>query len=305
MRANAQCENTPTPQTGSRNNVNATSNTRFGQASAGLNAAKRRRLNEAETEQPLPNGNHDTQSLQSSAGSRRQGIQSVDSNADIQDVGGDSTISIARKIHALRNQPAYDYAVHAIPGANDSPLAHSLANTAATSSYLTFPLPDTTEMDELIDEYYDSVHWFSLVVVTAKFRSSYNAIRTGHSAPFEKPFLLLLSTMLGLAAWYRAHRASNLDERARCQELSKRMVLNAESQIVDIMDQRSITAIQTLILLGSYYVYHGRPNLSFSLVGATIKAAQSIGLHKSCPQASHLDREERKRVWWTIYTWDR
>lgn len=160
-------------------------------------------------------------------------------------------------------------------------------------------------MDELIDEHYDSVHWFSLVVVTPKFRIAYNTVRTGYSTPSEKPFLLLLSTILGLSAWYRAHRASSSGERAQWHELSKKMIVNAESQIIDIMDQRSVTAIQTLILLGSYYVYHGRPNLSFSLVGATIKAAQSIGLHKSCPQASHLDREERKRIWWTIYTWDR
>ena len=192
----------------------------------------------------------------------------------------------------------------AIPGANDSALAYE-ANVAKTSSFLTFPLPGEDEIQELLDEYFAAVHWFSLVIVTTKFTTAYDSVRTGYATAMEKPFLLLLSTILGLSAWYRGHRASSQDDRIRWQDLSKKMILNAELQLVDIMDQRSITAIQTLILLGSYYVYHGRPNLSFSLVGATIKAAQSMGLHKSCPQASHLDREERKRVWWTIYTWDR
>ena len=80
---------------------------------------------------------------------------------------------------------------------------------------------------------------------------------------------------------------------------------NSESQIVEIMNQNSITAVQTFILLGSFYVYHGRPNLSFSLLGATVRAAQAAGLHRELAHGSQADREEKKRVWWTIYTWDR
>lgn len=229
----------------------------------------------------------------------------TDSGAELGDVSGDSAISIARKIHALQTQSTYSQAVDAIPGASDSSIAPSSAKSTPLSSYLVFPLPENDEADQLLHEYFDSVHWFSLVIVLPKFWVAYRAIRAGYATASEKPFLLLLSTILGLSAWYRAHRSSSRADRTRWQELSRRMIFNAESEIVNTMDQRCVTAIQTLILLGSYYVYHGRPNLSFSLVGATIKAAQSMGLHKSCPQASGLDREERKRVWWTIYTWDR
>ncbi|KAK4504580.1 hypothetical protein PRZ48_005496 [Zasmidium cellare] len=263
---------------------------------------KRRRTHEAEGDEAALTGGYGRPTRQDLS---THGHGSGSSSANAPDVGGESTISIARKIYALRNQQSdYDHAVDAIPGANDSPLA-SKANVASTASYLTFPLPGDDEIQELLGEYFASIHWFSLVIVTTKFTTAYENVRAGYATALDKPFLLLLSTVLGLSAWYRAHRASTRDERNKWQDLSKKMVLNAELQLVDVMDQRSITAIQTLILLGSYYVYHGRPNLSFSLVGATIKAAQSMSLHKSCPQANHLDREERKRVWWTIYTWDR
>ncbi|KAF0322132.1 C6 transcription factor [Colletotrichum asianum] len=72
-----------------------------------------------------------------------------------------------------------------------------------------------------------------------------------------------------------------------------------------VMDQRSLAAVQTLILLGSHHVYHGRPNLSFALLGATIKMSHALGLHRRQKDGSFDDIEERKRVWWTIYTWDR
>lgn len=80
---------------------------------------------------------------------------------------------------------------------------------------------------------------------------------------------------------------------------------NGESDIAELMNQSSVAAAQTLILLGSFYVYHGRPNLSFSLLGATVKVAQAAGLHRDRPYGTAIDQEERKRVWWTIYTWDR
>ncbi|KAF7556022.1 hypothetical protein G7Z17_g1695 [Cylindrodendrum hubeiense] len=78
-----------------------------------------------------------------------------------------------------------------------------------------------------------------------------------------------------------------------------------ESRLVQIMDQHSIAAVQTLILLGSHHVYHGRPNLAFALLGATIKLSHAMGLHRNLTRGAAGDIEERKRVWWTIYTWDR
>jgi hypothetical protein len=71
------------------------------------------------------------------------------------------------------------------------------------------------------------------------------------------------------------------------------------------MDDVSISSVQACILLGSYYVYHGKPNLSFALLGATIKTAQAQALHREPLRGDADSVEERKRVWWTIYTWDR
>lgn len=113
--------------------------------------------------------------------------------------------------------------------------------------------------------------------------------------------------MLGLAAWYKSHRLGTASHSMGkpWQDWSARLIGNAELELLELMDQNSIPATQTLILLGSFYVYHGRPNLSFSLLGASIKAAQALGLHREHTPSSFHDSEERKRVWWTIYTWDR
>lgn len=145
------------------------------------------------------------------------------------------------------------------------------------------------------------------MVYEPKFYETFITIEGGFAEPCLKPYLITLSVMLGLAAWYKSHKLGTVTPNSDnpWQDWSSRLLGNAELEMLELMDQNSIPATQTLILLGSFYVYHGRPNLSFSLLGASIKAAQALGLHREHSSGSFHDSEERKRVWWTIYTWDR
>lgn len=183
----------------------------------------------------------------------------------------------------------------------------SRGSKSPTAAYLLNALPQETMMVIFLEEYFSSVHWFSLVIYEPSFRQSFDSIRAGFARPSQRPFLLLLSVVLGLGAWYRGQRpeASGEPSPTQSRHWSEQLMSNAESRIIEILDQSSMTAVQTLTLLGSFFVYHGRPNLSFSLLGATVKSAQAAGLHEKPTSTSHAEIEERKRVWWTIYTWDR
>ncbi|KAK3618088.1 hypothetical protein LTR22_026496 [Elasticomyces elasticus] len=200
----------------------------------------------------------------------------------------------------------------AIPGAGSSNDAGGSREQARTkrvpvASLLTHPLPPEDEVSMLLEDYFRYVHWFSLIILEPRWRPSYAAIKDGHAKPSRKPFMLLLSSILGVSAWYRSqtYKEDAKAEREYWQEWSRKLIENAELQITHLLDQSSIVSIQILTLLGSFYVYHGRPNLSFSLLGATVKAAQAAGLHQETKNIPWLDIEERRRLWWTIYTWDR
>lgn len=159
-------------------------------------------------------------------------------------------------------------------------------------------------MGTLLEDYFETVHWFSLVIYEPHFRRRFAAVQDGYAYPSDTPFLLLLSVALCMGAWYRASRSSGNDAEA-WRLLSNELLQVVESRLIHIMDQHSLMAIQTCILLGSHHVYHGRPNLSFSLLGATIKMANALSLHRYTGHGSPGEIEERKRVWWTVYTWDR
>lgn len=207
------------------------------------------------------------------------------------------------------------------PASNNVSVARggSLEDTRASTSrqpllagspsevFLLNRLPPEPIMVAFLEEYCISVHWFSLCIYEPRFRPAFDSVRNGFAQPAQRPFLLLLSVVLGLGAWYRGQRSEAIHGLSpqESKAWSSKLIANVESQIVELLDQSSVTAVQTLILLGSFFVYHGRPNLSFSLLGATVKLAHAAGLHKEPTGMPLAEMEERKRVWWTIYTWDR
>lgn len=171
-------------------------------------------------------------------------------------------------------------------------------------------LPKRT-CDALIEAYFVTVHWFSLVVHEPSFRKRYEAISTsGEARPNDKPFILLLLMMIALSCQYadgfvheEAHRGLDLTT-IRTEYLKV-----VRQNFMDLLDEDSLEFVQICTLLGSYWLYWGKPRSSFSILGACVKSAQAIYLHRRSNsrflQHSIHPVEERKRVWWTIYTWDR
>lgn len=172
-------------------------------------------------------------------------------------------------------------------------------------------LPPKTTCDALIDAYFFTIHWFSLVVHEPTFRKRYQAISTsGMARATDRPFLLLLLMLLALSCQY-AH--SFVDAEA-CQGLDMTTTRTDYLKVVrqnfmDLLDEDTLEFVQICTLLGSYWLYWGKPRSSFSILGACVKSAQAIYLHRQSGrrllQHSIHAVEERKRVWWTIYTWDR
>lgn len=192
---------------------------------------------------------------------------------------------------------------------------HTAANTGRSShstkretvAILGVELPSKKIMDGLLEDYFDSVHWFSLVIYEPTFRPQYESVAGGHAFESQKGFLFLLAVVLGMASWYRA-KDSNANSDPATEDWDGwrlKLFAVAEARFLELMDERSLTSLQTCLLLGSYHVYHGRPNASLALLGATIKIAQAMGLHRESIRSRYDNIEERKRVWWTIYTWDR
>lgn len=186
--------------------------------------------------------------------------------------------------------------------------ASNIGRTRSTADILGCDLPDTAILLELLQEYFDRVHWFSLVIYEPIFRPQFESVRTGTAFVSQRNFLFLLATVAGLAAWYKSQVCQDKDAQDRNAskwgDWASKLLKHVEKNLWDLMEHTSLLSVQTSILLASYLSYHGKPNTSFALLGATIKQAQTLGLHRE-PSGDVTTQEQRKRIWWTIYTWDR
>lgn len=74
----------------------------------------------------------------------------------------------------------------------------------------------------------------------------------------------------------------------------------------DILCRGSLPLVQALTLLANYLQKRDRPNSGFTLLGAAMNMAQSLGLHREFPTDSTTIQamEIRRRAWWTLFVFD-
>ncbi|KAB8075723.1 hypothetical protein BDV29DRAFT_200721 [Aspergillus leporis] len=180
-----------------------------------------------------------------------------------------STMGIAQKIVGLGPGLIDEQATSAIPGYQAST---SVANWRTAAVGQRFPIAS------ILGQSLPSSDVMCLLL-----EDYFDAVQFFSLAIYEPTFRRNLHSIADSQASADGH-----DWRLMSADLFKMV----ESHIVELMDQPSVTAAQICILFGSYCVYHGR-------------SQPAAGLHREPSRGTFEDHEERKRVWWTIYTWDR
>lgn len=197
----------------------------------------------------------------------------------------------------------------AIPGGDFRARRESVDGYYSISDLIDVDLPPKSSTDDLLDVYFYTVHWFSLVVYEPTFRRRCHDITsTGVARSTDRPFLLLLLMVLVMGCHYGRNIAHAGLGQVDLDDLRTRYLKVVRQNFMDLLDEDSLEFVQICTLLGSYWLYWGKPRSSFTILGAAVKAAQAISLHRQSDRYSQTNQqvsEERKRVWWTIYTWDR
>ncbi|OOQ88133.1 putative fungal specific transcription factor [Penicillium brasilianum] len=194
----------------------------------------------------------------------------------------------------------------------------------ATNSWLQGPqsaiadlvslLPSRDVATLLVDTYFDRIHWFMLIFHQDDFRKTWQQmydlpkeqlIENCPNPGFISTFLVVIAIALHYAGRHRrgllqAHGISPVD-------FKERILSTTRAKILDIVSLGSLEAVQTCVLLGTYYLYHGKPELAWPVCGCGLRIAQALNLHRKLPHKGsmtpgiHRRNETRKRCWWAIY----
>jgi len=170
-------------------------------------------------------------------------------------------------------------------------------------------LPPKVVTDYLLDKYFDAVHWFMTIFHEPSLRLIYDRMMSSRRcsrSTLSRARVLLLLICLG------ANYTTEDEMRQKFPSFGllsfrKQSLDNVEGSLNDLYDAAGIESIQVCILLGSYHMYHGRPNLAFVMLGSGLKCAQLMNLHKepSWRGLPEIAKEERRRTFWALFVFDR
>ena len=127
--------------------------------------------------------------------------------------------------------------------------------------------------------------------------------------PRQNGVAVLLLMVLALGARYTSEEQGSqigLTEQERSL-LQSNMLTQVRAHFFEILDAGGLECVQCCILLSTFDLYNGKPNLALPVLGAGIGSAQAQGLHKESlwGPAPEGVVEARKRTWWALYVLDR
>lgn len=83
-----------------------------------------------------------------------------------------------------------------------------------------------------------------------------------------------------------------------CSSLLEDMIAEIRRHLVDLLEDCQIETVQVCTLLGTFYIYHGNPNLAWSLIGMATRSAYALALHSEQVRcSSKIVAEVRRRCW--------
>ncbi|KAK5045422.1 hypothetical protein LTR84_009286 [Exophiala bonariae] len=170
-------------------------------------------------------------------------------------------------------------------------------------------LPDRETGELLLGSYFSKVQWFMMVLHEQTFRAHYEAlISSGRAHHNQLRQVALTLLVLAMGARYTRHAeltAAGLQ--VDLETLQSTFLAKVQENLFTILNEVELESVQICILLSSFYLYHGKPNLGFVILGTGIRSAHALDLHREAMwrKLTPVSREERKRVWWALYVFDR
>ncbi|KAF8591511.1 hypothetical protein K439DRAFT_1650746 [Ramaria rubella] len=170
-------------------------------------------------------------------------------------------------------------------------------------------LPDTTLSHSLVDYYFAAINYTRYPLYEPLFRASYQSVcLNGHNLqPSDIRFLPLLFAVLALSMRLSPDHIGGNDRMRRLTSLRLYWSSRRALLIASAIQTNSLEVILARLLGARFNIFDRRITESWSEIGAAVRTAQALGLHRD-PSNLELDTfqtEYRRRIWAYVYHADR
>ncbi|KAJ5813050.1 hypothetical protein N7447_010073 [Penicillium robsamsonii] len=168
----------------------------------------------------------------------------------------------------------------------------SLFNLLLTCPTHTSELVGTgDEESEFLNNYFLHYHTLYPILHEGTFRLEHKS-----QIKASPHWHILASIVLAIGAWLTVPTRDDLDKKYFAK--AKSMV-----QKVSFAEKGDITLVQSLVLLSEFSKKQASPQESGHYIGTAVRMAVFLHLHikPTSPNSNELDKEIRRRVWWSVY----
>ncbi|PYH63984.1 Zn(II)2Cys6 transcription factor [Aspergillus vadensis CBS 113365] len=169
-----------------------------------------------------------------------------------------------------------------------------------------FGVPLQKIADDLINHYFDIVHPFFPIIDKPIFREQLASFYSKKDVRPGKRWLASLNLIFAIASRYRGlayddNRTGNRDD---LKYFCKAWKLYATD--LALANHPDLQQVQVEGLITFYLLSIGQINSSWRICGLSMRSAMTMGIHlqNESPGISPNSKENRCRVWWSLYTLD-
>lgn len=166
-----------------------------------------------------------------------------------------------------------------------------------TSPSLEIPLSEPTIDEEAcINAYFLHVQEITPILDETEFRATWTQGRT------DGPWLALLNMVLVLGS---ISTGTGDDQSHQIYYARAKQYIDLE-----LFGAGCVESLQALCLLGGYYLhYNNSPNMAHAVMGAALRIAVALGLHRDTatpaePSKASSRPQLRRRLWWSLFCLD-
>ncbi|KAJ5635466.1 uncharacterized protein N7484_008779 [Penicillium longicatenatum] len=171
---------------------------------------------------------------------------------------------------------------------NLSPIDMSEQSQSTPQSYN--PIATIVEEAQFVDNYFTHYHPIYPMLHEDTFKSMQD------SRPTSPDWLVLSNAVLAFGAWL------NSDADKGSSEVYFGKAENCFEK-ASVESQGSLTLIQASVLLAEFAQKQGVPQKCGRYIGSAVQMAVALGLQMELgdSESTELDKEIRRRVWWSVY----